>query len=145
MISSTTVWDLESEIYFHHEDTSGSFWKNNANSLRSHGSFDSGSYLSGETSPVSTNGQDQLSHSYHGGFSSSFGAGVSSLNSNSAPAFMKPILPTKTPKNAAFTHLYELSISAQVEKLKWRPPKSPADRYIPRANVGADRWAGLLL
>ncbi len=138
-----TVWDLESEIFFHHEDTYGNFWKQNTNSLRSHGSFDSSSYVSGEASPVSANGQDPLSHSYHGAASSSFVATLNS-NSSSAPTLLKPGLPTKTPKNAAFTHLYELSVSAQVEKLKWRPPKIPADRYISRSNFGVDHHSSML-
>lgn len=104
--------------------------KQNSNSIRSHGSIDSGSYASGDSSAISTYDNDNLNSSHHGvGNYSSFGASstLSSANFSSAPSLLKP----RSAKTAAFTQIHELSVSAQVEKLHWRPPKvSNFDKHI---------------
>lgn len=136
---------MESEISFYNEENSNHI-KQNSISLRSNGSFDSGSFVSGEMSPNSNHGHDQLNHSYHGGVSSSFG-GASSTNSNSSHiTLMKPAASSRVvPKNAAFTQIHELSVSAQVTKLRWRPPnKNPNDGYLYGAHMGTDHHEAML-
>mmetsp|Transcript_11572 Transcript_11572/g.14462 ORF Transcript_11572/g.14462 Transcript_11572/m.14462 type:complete len:588 (-) Transcript_11572:817-2580(-) len=55
---------------------------------------------------------------------------------------------SRTPKNAAFTHLYELSVAAQVEKLRWRPPKrnftSERERHLSGSNFDPDHHVSML-
>lgn len=110
------VWNLENEITSFYVEDEINNSKHNANSIRSHNSFDSSSYISGDTSPSSHQDQDQLSHSYHGGGTSSSQNSFSSIGQTS-----KHGVNNRNPRNAAFTQLYELSVAAQVEKIRWRP------------------------
>lgn len=102
---------------FYQEDISSNI-KQNSYSFRSQGSGDSGLLVSGDSSPIQSYENDQLSHSYHGATSAAVTTSLSA-NLSSAPTLLK----SRTAKNAAFTHIHELSVSAQVEKLRWRPPK----------------------
>ena len=143
------VWDLESGISSYYESNANNI-RHNSQSLRSHGSFDSSSFVSGETSPVSSvYEQDPLSHSFHGGGGASWsnnGGGTSPhYNPTFASTLMKPGASSRHHKNAAFTELYELSVAAQVEKLRWRPPnKNFADRFISGSDAVADHHGAML-
>lgn len=128
------VWDLESEISFYDEDNPIPVtFRQNTSSTRSHGSYDSGSLVSADSSQDN----DMLNHSYHGtNFSS-----VSSTNMTSAPNMLK----SRSSKNAAFTQIHELSVAAQVEKLRWRPPKgNNIERYYSTQNSSVDLHAAML-
>ncbi len=123
---------MENEISFYDEDNPIPVnFRQNTSSTRSYGSYDSGSLVSADSSQDN----DMLSNSYHGtNFSS-----LSSTNMTSAPHIFK------SRKNAAFTQIHELSVAAQVEKLRWRPPKgNNIERYYSTQNASVDLHAAML-
>jgi hypothetical protein len=144
------VWDLEEDLSLSNFDEDITF---NDKSNRSHGSI--GSSSNDTSSPNTTQGQDNLDHSYHGaGHLTPSEPTMSISRSNSTHhnfTYSAALRPTDTAmkrssvfqnsltrnaknatsKLATSKLIHELSVSAQVEKLKWRPPKRPlisADR-----------------
>lgn len=97
--------------------------KQNTNSLRSHASFDSSSYLSWDSSPSSHHEPDQLSNSYHGA-----GTGTSTINSSSS--FTQTATKSGIAQRKRLTAAFELSVAAQVEKIRWRPTLNSSDNFF---------------
>ena len=135
------VWDLEEDLSLSNFDEDITF---NDRSNRSHGSIGSSS----------TQGQDHLDHSYHGSghLTPPSEPTMSTSRSNHNFTYSASLRPTdnamkrsqslfqnsltRNAKNATSKLIHELSVSAQVEKLKWRPPKRPI--------ISADRSRHLL-
>lgn len=156
------VWDLEDELSLSKFDDNLGHIHFNQRSNRSQDSG-SGCSSSNETqSPKSPHGQECLDHSYHGQNFSSFQGELSLTSSRSNHNFtvvgphrsndstMKKVQSlARNGKNSPSKLVHELSVSAQVEKLKWRPPKRPivsADRsrYLLSNNTNPDHHEAML-
>ena len=139
------VWDLEADLNLSNMGKSIGNQQFNGLSHPSTYSNDSNSSSNDATCPK-TSGGEGLDHSYHGlmlsgqgdssllsrsthGFTisgtGSLGSGMIRLQSAGAHSSMSS---GRTAKNIS-KHIHELSVSAQVEKLQWRPPKRPISSF----------------
>jgi len=162
------VWDLESYFTFNriNEDnlTPEINMKFNSYSSRSAHSTDG---AAGESSPSSKSesGLDCIGHNYsnHGGLglqsSLPFVPSMKSYNNNNSNIKRTPVIshllgPTSSlgsntsmrshKNNAASKYIHELSISAQVQCLKWRPPTSTIIGVIDDDVLGVDHHDAML-
>jgi len=157
------VWDLEDELSLSNFDDNLGHIHFNQNQRSNRSQDSSGCSSSNGTSPPkSPHGQDSLDHSYHGQNFSSFQGEPSLTASRSTHNFAvvgpqtikkahSPFQPSlaRHGKNSPSKLVHELSVSAQVEKLKWRPPKRPivsADRsrYLLSTIINPDHHEAML-